>query len=267
MSFPREHVAPIQRVPFPHGLFSVIRWRTDNERWSIGGATFDPQPCGPALIAPEQDQCEDSWTDENPAMSWDFEAWNLPDNWEDGFDPFTVYAPYQCSPVGQQIAEAQAAATRWLLGGEQMAAEQHVWGIFENDDPFDVAVVASWTAAIALLEAEAGTALAGQGVLHLSRENAVYALAEGALTVSNGRLQTKLGTPVVAGAGYAGESVSNGVVLTGQLGGYRSEVIDYSHQPGDLLDRKQNVLHGLASRDYVIGWDTCAYRGVKITTI
>src|SRR3546814_5926530 len=82
-----------------------------------------------------------------------------------------------------------------------------------------------------------------------------------------------LGTPVVAGAGYPcthPDSVTAGswIVATPALMLYRSEIFTATNRPGDLLDRGQNNLFGIAERRYLVGWDECpAPLAIEVETV
>src|SRR3546814_5910896 len=90
------------------------------------------------------------------------------------------------------------------------------------------------------------------GVIHMCRQIAALALAEEALEVRGTRLFTRLGTPVVAGAGYPcthPDSVTAGswIVATPALMLYRPEIFTATNRPGDLLDRSEEHTSELQS--------------------
>src|SRR3546814_5279082 len=134
-------------------------------------------------------------------------------------------------------------------------------------------LAASPSHAIAEAEAYIATNYGSLGVIHMCRQIAALALAEEALEVRGTRLFTRLGTPVVAGAGYPcthPDSVTAGswIVATPALMLYRSEIFTATNRPGDLLDRGQNNLFGIAERRYLVGWDECpAPLAIEVETV
>lgn len=187
---------------------------------------------------------------------------------------FTVYGHFQCSPVGYSQADAQDRATAHLLAREEARVEQAFWtGDLGNfpalADPaaVDVTVgaLSSVGQAIGALEDWLGVNYGSLGVIHMTRGAATAAAATGLIAVSGGRLSTRLGTPVVAGAGYPGSSPAGVAPAEGTswiygspaLFGYRSDVFDSSARPGDLFDRTQNNLFAVAERSYLLGFDPC----------
>src|SRR5699024_3125298 len=94
----------------------------------------------------------------------------------------------------------------------------------------------------------------------MSRYVAQVAVDKGAIERRSGRLETRLGTPVVAGTGYAGDTV----IGSPRVFGYRSEVFTSSNNAGDLLDRSTNDLYAVAERRYVLGFDPCGVGIVQL---
>lgn len=269
---PAQLVSGAPRVPLPYGLFSVLAPRGGDERW-LNGVTWDTLTCEPiGGFGPTH--CD-------PA-----DVVGLPKNLVGGdaepgkASEFGVYGHFTCSPIGNTLEHAQERATAHLLAREEARVEQALWrGDLANDPNFKGAASISATpvnvrVGFAKLEREIATEFGSAGVIHVSRDIAQYALSRGVLETKGGRLFTKLGTPVVAGAGYGGPgpagstSVPAGVewaVVTPGLFGYRSEVFFPSSFPGDLLDRRQNDLYSVAERSYLIGWDDCGVAALPIS--
>jgi len=129
----------------------------------------------------------------------------------------------------------------------------------------------------ALEQALADCGLGAKGVIHLTRSVASLATRSGVIEVVDGQLRTVLGTPVVAGVGYAPEVVrSTSPTAPGDMPGPRpvqpmpldqwafatgpvsvllgpSEIID--EQP--MLRISTNEITTLAGRPAAVYWDSC----------
>lgn len=187
--------------------------------------------------------------------------------------PFTLYGHVHCSPVGLTPEEAQAKADEQLILGEQRAAEEVFWtGIMQNAPALeqngeDITVSgSSYAETIGQLEKWIGDVYGSLGVIHMTRKAAIVGLSLNVLETSGGRLLTRLGTPVAAGAGYRGNSPGMGVpppahstwiFATPALIGYRSEIFHPSVVSGDLLNRGTNELFAVSERTYLIGYEPC----------
>lgn len=194
--------------------------------------------------------------------------------------PFTVYGHFNCSLLGYSPATAQDKATSHLLAREEARVEQAFWtGDLANfpslsgaTDVTPIGGSPNAAGGVAILEDWIAANYGSVGVIHMTRSAATMALAEDVLTTSGGRLVTKLGTPVAAGAGYPGTG-PNGEALAGAttwmyaspaVFGYRSEVFTSSNVPGDLLDRSENNLTAVAERSYLLGFDPCGVATVLV---
>lgn len=244
------------RAPLPFGLFSVLGFGSGDQRWE-NGVIFEGLTCEPAggIGAPDCDP------EEIIGLPKDLSGGNGPGG---GGSPFTIYGHHTCSPVGSSFARAQELANQHLQVREEARVEQAVWtGDLGNTPNFSgangyAAPVNVGTfdphRAVAKLEQELAERYGSLGVIHASRESVARLAKEGDLTRQGGRLFTALGTPIVAGTGYA----SDRIVATGSLLGFRSEVFIPSNRPGDLLDRSTNDLYAVAERSYVVSFDDCA---------
>lgn len=185
---------------------------------------------------------------------------------------FTIYGHYHCSAMGVPLDWAQTMANDHLKSREEARVEQAVWtGDLGNVPSLAKSTVdsnstaASIRRAIADVENRLGKLYGSQGVLHMTRELALLAVARSVLDISHGRLVTELGTPVAAGAGYPGSGPNNvaaaanrsWVFGSGSLLGYRSAIETSSNRPGDLIDQANNNLYAIAERSYLIGWENC----------
>lgn len=253
------------RIALPYGLFSVLAFRTGG-RWEMG-VTWESLPCEPAA-GRGNDDCDP----ETPVIG-------LPKQFPVGnetqqADPFTVIGSFKCGPIGWGTDAAEERATQHLTTREEARVEQAVWtgdlgntpslqedGVLINATVFPIEV------GIARLEQYIAREYGSLGVIHMSRVAASVGLAEKALETVGGRLQTLLGTPVVAGTGYTGDGpdgVAPGVnqtyiYATPALFGYRSDIFT-----GQTTDTALNDLYALAERNYLVGWDDCGVGAVLV---
>lgn len=254
---PPALVAGAPRPPLPFGLFSVLAPREGSaDRWEAG-VQFEQLGCPPltgGLIGPYD--CEE--TTEGLPKSFDGH-WSLGTAAQ-----FTIYESQVCSPIGNGLDRSTEIASQRLALFEEFLVERKLWEALDGLDTsfpvstadLDVALDAL-VLGIAELEDVQGRRYGTQGVLHMSRLIATLAIRAKVVEARQNRLYTVLGTPVIAGSGYGEENEETGtkVVLTPQMFGYRSEVFTSSNRPGDLLDRDQNDLYGVAERNWLIGFD------------
>lgn len=268
---PASVVASAQRQPFQYGLFSVVTPRTSGDRWEAGVAT-DAETCEPVQgIGPYN--CD---TDT---------AEGLPKNLDPNLGmaepalPFILYGHFTCSPVGFTPETAQDKAEEHLTTREEAGAERAFWtGELGNSPALATAETTvlpgptSVIQGVAALEDWLASEYGSVGVIHASRGAALVLIKKGAVEVRGGRLQTALGTPVVAGAGYpgtgpAGQSSDGTTWLyaTPALFAYRGDVETSSAIPGDLMNRGRNTLHAIAERQYLLGFGPCGASAVEVT--
>lgn len=184
--------------------------------------------------------------------------------------PFTVYGEFACTPVGWTPEQAQDAASTRLLMMEEASVEAAIWGggTTEYTSPVlsDASIAHSGALdavdGVGALEYAFGRRMGTRPVLHMSRRLALILLKMGALEARGTALQTKLGSPAVAGSGYPDVST---IVATPPMVAYRSEVFTSSSVSGDLLDRGQNILHAVAERSYLVGWDASKALRLDVT--
>src|SRR5690625_2046774 len=245
-----ELVEAPARNPNDHGLFTVVNFRDSGDgRWQRG-IQWEHQDCSP-LMPPIYDECTD-----DPV--------GLPKTLQAGpgvasADPFTVVGEFVCSPVGYTPQTAQDWAETRLVAREEAAAESYLWDRLVEDAD-SVSGGESIGQAVAAVEAYLADNYGSAGVIHMSRYVAQVAVDKGAIERRSGRLETRLGTPVVAGTGYAGDTV----IGSPRVFGYRSEVFTSSNNAGDLVDRSTNDLYAVAERRYVLGFDPCGVGIVQL---
>lgn len=209
-----------------------------------------------------------------------------------GATAFTVYAEFDCSPIGQdgerdqaeeallrteayQVSRAfwtgQAGAT---AGGSVTTVWPHLAADTVLDDPQGIRlqtaasplVTGGDDAAVVLgaLEAQLAACYGGEGVIHIPY-TALPSFTSRMLVKpdGDGRLRTMAGNLVVAGQGYTGSGPNGSasaagtawIYATGAMFAYRSGVF-VRDSPG-TLDRAKNTVHKIASRTYLLGFGCC----------
>lgn len=265
MIAPAALVVGAARVPLQFGLFSVLPFRAEgSDRW-LSGVQFESMTCAPAGGIGAIDCDPDVATIGLPK--------EFTEGMGDGGDasPFVVYGHYTCSPIGNSFQHAQDMADSHLFTREESRVEQALWtgdlgntpnfaGANGYGAPTNLGTFAP-RMALATLEGELATEYGSQGVIHMSRKTA--SLLGDAIETKGGRMVTRLGTPVVAGAGYGDDKM----VASAALFAYRSEVFASSNRPGDLLDRGTNDLFAIAERSYLVGFDSCGLLEVTLDTV
>lgn len=177
--------------------------------------------------------------------------------------PLTVYAAFRTTPLDYSPAEATQVAGARLLTQEEHAVEAALWSGAPSLG-LGLAKVRSYAAkgggkldlsqGLAVLEHYAAQ-YGFQPVLHVPRRLAsLLASSKMIEDVKGGGFATRLGTPVVVGAGYADEMQ---IVATGPIVIYRGQAFTSTNAEGGF-NKDQNELTGVAERQYVLGfnkWD------------
>lgn len=209
-----------------------------------------------------------------------------------GATAFTVYAEFDCSPVGQggEQDQAEAALLRteayqasrafWTgtagaaSGGPVTTVWPHLAANTTLDDPQGIRlqtaasplVTGGDDAAVVLgaLEAQLASCYGGEGAIHVPYTALPSLVARTLIRADgDGRLRTPAGNLVVAGQGYTGSGPDGSapaagtswIYATGPLFGYRSDV--FVRQFPDTFDRSENTVKALASRTYLFGFSCC----------
>ena len=261
---PKAVVSGPSRTGLPFGLFSVLAFRPEGQgRWQ-NGFMFQVENCSPALAIPGFSCDPDARNDEEQTDLFEGDSFTAAEANE-----FTVQGWFDCSPVGISPADAQEYAERHLILNEESRVEETFWTGDMGNKPFltdsaeaDDLGTATKAKAVAALEYWAGAVYGFTPVFHIPRRVASEMLNEGLLEVKGQRLQTKLGTPVVAGTGYADE---RRIVATGALLGYRSDIFAPANSPEDSFNRKNNDLRYVAERTYALGFDPCGHAMIALS--
>lgn len=274
----RLEVPSPQFTPNRYGLLSVAQMPAEGDvHWRDGVLTI-PDSCGAAVAYADPCPTPEDRTKAIPS--------GTPIA---GADPFTIYAGWECSPVGFSQEEIDRRSRAALLNGEERAVEAVFWsGITENGqdvrprlaedadgsgDGFSYTAaeeVASGTAttptlALAALEAAIGACYGGQPTIHMTRDVATALFIDGGLVRTSAGLETGLGSRVVAGSGYPGTgpggSAASGdpwMYATGAVAVYRSEIETVGDFPSSV-NRTDNTITRLVERTYAVLWDCCLF--------
>lgn len=255
-------IAPKQRVdaptasPLPGGLFSQFSPIEDSSvRWENGVTWEDVERAQLGAIGQWQ---RPGAVPGLPKTLTDPKGIAL-----ESLAPLTVYAAFRTTPLDYSPAEATQVAGARLLTQEEHAVEAALWSGAPSLG-LGLAKVRSYAAkgagkldlsqGLAVLENYAAQ-YGFQPVLHIPRRLAsLLASAKMIEDVKGGGFATRLGTPVVVGAGYADEMQ---IVATGPIVIYRGQAFTSTNAEGGF-NTDQNELTGVAERQYVLGfnkWD------------
>jgi len=271
---------PAAFTPLPYGLWDTVQHpAADGPHWQNGITWIERCPAGDTTY----DECL-SVTGTGSPPEPPAKTANVEQSFR-GALPITVYAEFECSPVG--IAEAESIASDALARVEQTQVETAFWTggagghavvfphlsadaeVLDGDvvlQPVATPVVtgADVAHALGVLEQELADCYKGQGLIHVPR-SVLPTLAAWNLTRldDDGRLVTLAGNLVVAGTGYTGSgpdgsAAADGtawIYATGAAWGYRSD--PYVSRLRDSLDRTSNTIRMLAERTYLISYECC----------
>jgi hypothetical protein len=276
----RQIVDPPVFTQMPYGLWAAAQHPAANgPHWQQGITWIERCPTGDTTY----DECltvTGTGAPPAPAAKTDNVDQNLR-----GATPFTLFAEFDCSPVGLADAEsvardalarveaAQLEAAFWTgTAGTQQVVFPHlaadtavldVQGIVLQPVASTAITGVDVAHGLGILEDELGDCYAGQGVIHIP-PSALPTFAAWDLAVErDGRLYTPAGNLIVVGCGYTGSSPAGTlpaagttwIYATGAVFGYRSDV--FFTQVRDSLDRAENTLAMIAERTYVIGFECC----------
>lgn len=270
---------PAAFTALPYGLWDTIQtpspdgvhWQqgvTWTERCPTGDTTYDECLAVTGTGAPPEPPAKTANVDQSSR----------------GATPFTVYAEFDCSPVG--LGDAQSIAQDALARVEQLQVEEAFWtgvagghavvfphlaaGAEVLDGDVVLQSVATPTVtgadvahALGVLEQQLAACYAGQGLIHVPRSALATLAAWNLIEQRDDGLFTPGGNRIVAGGGYTGTGPdgtapadgTTWIYATGAAWGYRSDV--YFSQVRDSLNRSSNTLRMLAERNYLIGFECC----------
>ncbi len=278
----RQIIDPPAFTTLPHGLWDALQHPSPSgTHWQQGVTWTERCPAGDTTY----DECLTvTGTGAPPAPA--AKTGNVTQTTR-GATPFTVYAQFECSPVGladaatvgsdalARVEQHQVETAFWTgTAGGQTVAFPHLAADAEVVDAQDIVLqptaapavtgAADVAHALGVLEQELADCYRGQGLIHVPRV-ALPTLAAWKLARvdEGGRLVTPGGNLIVAGGGYTGSGPdgtapaagTSWIYATGAAFGYRSDV--YVSPVRESLDRSTNTLHMLAERTYVIGFECC----------
>jgi len=281
---PRLNVEPPVFTPQPYGLISVVQPVDDGTSHWQNGVTWQSR-CMSPMGAATYDECiaVTGSGEAPPEPSVKTENVELIDR---GGTPFTVYAKFDCSPVG--VANAQKIATDALNRSESWQVERVFWtglvdgkpiafphlaAATEVDDAQGIMLQSAATivtsspvdiaTGLGLLEAQLGNCYNGVGVIHVPVGVLPTLDAHGLVKPKNGIMQTLNGNLVAVGAGYTGSSPAGVAAPVGQSWMYATGAIMMRRSAVKIapmresIDRRNNTVEMIAERTYVLGWDCC----------
>lgn len=280
MAGARQIVDPPAFTLLPYGLWDAVEPRSPgNPHWQQGVTWVERCPDGGSTY----DECL-SVTGIGAPPAPGAKADNVDQTFR-GATPFTIFAEFDCSPVG--IGDAASAASDALARVEQQQVEAAFWtgtaGGQQVAFPHlaaDAQVVDSQSIvlqpvastcvtgadvvhALGALEDCLSDCYAGQGVIHIPRIALPTLAAWNLVEADGGALFTTAGNRVVVGGGYAGTGPdgtapaagTTWMYATGALFGYRGDVRTFS--PRDSIDRSANTMRMIAERTYLLGFECC----------
>lgn len=210
-----------------------------------------------------------------------------------GATAFTVYAEFDCSPVGQdeernqaeqalsKVESYQTTRAFWTGKSGYVTGPTPTTTVFPHlsantaiTDPQGITlqtaasqyVTGGDDAAVTLgiLESNLASCYGGEGVIHIPYlALPTFVARELCRFDDQGQLRTYAGNRVVAGQGYDGTSPAGAapaagtswIYATGALFGFRSDVVVQPF-PG-TFDRAENTIKKQAYRTYLYGWECC----------
>lgn len=285
MATPRAVVdSPSVFTPSPYGLLSVAASPpTGDGRWQAGvtwqsmcvtglGTTYDDF-CGTPLVTGSGNAPGPAALTPNVALLMK------------GAQAFTVYAEFDCSPVGN--ANAQERAEQALAQGGSWQVERAFWTGFAGGQPIVVPHLADDTVlmdganflqtvpvtggsattdiadALGYLEQQIANCSNVVGVIHVPAIALPTLDAWGLVKAQGQTLRTLAGNLVAVGNGYPGTAPSGAAPAPGTTWMYATgPVFAYAGQTritngAQAVDRAENTVRMIASKNYVLGWDCC----------
>lgn len=289
---PQGVFSALPLTPAPGGILSVaaMNYYGENElRWAGNSYGWDTEACPVRLTL--ADFCTNAGEGViAEAFSDQLNSW-----------PFGIVTVYECLTPGIKPEERQKIAVRQNEAATQKGLEAELWGgkiaqaanrsdvpYLNNGAAVDVGGGSAVSVEVGIAKLEQGLADCGlglQGVIHLTRQAAQIAGSVGAIRRNpDGVLQTRLGTPVIAGVGYGPEVVPGKPAATATpvpapraLGKHDDNQWGFATGPvvvhlgpsqflGEHLDIKTNVLQTVAGRSAAVYWDSCCVVAVQMDT-
>jgi len=267
-------------TPLPFGLWDVAQKPTPPAHWQQGVTWIDRCPVGDTTY----DECITVTGTGSPPAPPAKED-NVVQEFR-GATAFTVFAEFDCSPVGladaasvaedslARVEHSQVEAAFWTgsAGGQPGIVLPHLAADAEVVDANDIVLQSAATVAITgvdvaeglgQLEHELDQCYGGQGVIHIPRFALPTFTASLLVQEIDGQLRTMSGNLVVVSGDYPGTSPAGAepaagtawIYATGPVFAYRSDV--FATTVRDSFDRAENTVKMIAERTYVIGYSCC----------
>lgn len=268
--------APVQvdgLVPKPPPISNILEVSTivpddsGRDRWMNGVAVY-AYPCGPDK---KFDQCA------TVVVPKSVSTVSPPTD----FGGFTVYLANKCTMrgVGNEVDEFKRRTLAAFEAFEHEQVEAEFWdGAIQPNNPhltsagatiLNGGTTTNLMNGLALLE---GT-IKRDAVIHATRRLVTGWASQRMVIERNGRLETWLGTPIIAGSGYSGAQPSGQPANTGTIEWafattplqiFRGPAIVMPASAGEALDRSLNDLTFYAERQYSVDFDQCLRSAVRI---
>jgi hypothetical protein len=282
---PRQLVDGPDFEPLPYALWDAVEQRSPGDPHWQNGVTW--QEWCPQVPDTLYDECIAVTGTGSPPPFPTLPAGGNVIQRNRGATPFTVYAEFDCSPVG--LADMDLARTAigrlesyavenafWtgLVGGVANIAFPHLAANAQVLDSQNIILQSAATQAVTgtgvdvtdalgQLEAQLAACYGGRGVIHIPRRALPTFQAWTLVHDEGGKLYTAAGNLVVPGGGYPGTAPDGSapaagqswIYATGQMFGYRSDVTSYPVP--ESLDKRTNTIHSIAQRTYVLGYECC----------
>lgn len=202
-----------------------------------------------------------------------------------GATPFTVFAEFDCSPVGlndavtvaedalARVEQYQVETAFWTgTSGAQAVVFPHLAADTQVLDAQNIILQPAATTcvtgadaahALGALEDCLADCYAGQGIIHIPRIALPTLASWNLIEARDGGLFTTAGNRVVVGGGYTGTGPdgsapaagSTWMYATGAVFAYRSPVRTF--EPRDSIDRANNTYRMIAERTYLLAFECC----------
>jgi hypothetical protein len=202
------------------------------------------------------------------------------------YKPVTIWTGDSCSPVGKGAEEIRARAERQLAACESKYIERELWlgtaAIARNEPNAYLAMngtvdVVGQNMGIVLALAELEQALTecscgGVGMIHAQARTVTHWVREQLVHREGNTFVTELGTIVVVGSGYNGQSptgtaateTKSWAYATGMVTVLRGETKVIPSNVSEALDRSTNTITYRAEREVAAVFDPCCHLGVSV---
>lgn len=205
-----QRLTPPPVTPIRFGLFSAALVLDSPEGEWVNGVEYTPEPLDRVAAADDGYGAGVSTSDAGDDK--DVFTGGIPGDVEGGVFPLHVL--FSCRPVSVDV---EATAARMMELHAQYGVEEGLGRLLAastigRDVTPTPGTALSPEDAVAVLEREAGLRYAAQPTIHAERDLASLLSNGGVVARQSGRLETTLGTPVAAGAGYdfSGTNPMNG---------------------------------------------------------